>query len=69
MVKKYYGVVSGEERIFDTAKIHYLACCDCGLVHAVVMRQLPKKKIGMIMWRDECHTNICRELKKKHEKV
>ena len=60
-VVKYHSVISGKEYVFGKNTIHYWACCDCNLVHAVLIHQLGGDMVGVTMWRDEYHTELSRK--------
>lgn len=46
------------------APIQKWACCDCGLVHVVVLR-LSGKRLGLQFWRDQRATDTLRKKRNK----
>ncbi|MCK5127911.1 MAG: hypothetical protein KAR42_16760 [candidate division Zixibacteria bacterium] len=42
---KYDQVYREEPQIYETGDLHFLACCDCGLVHGMIFKIKNKKEI------------------------
>jgi hypothetical protein len=64
---KQLFLVSGKTTKFPAGELITWSCCDCGLVHQVVLHQF-KKKVGVTMWRDEYLTSKERKCNIRREK-
>lgn len=64
-MKRYAHLEDGERRLlpaqFKGEVYHKLACCDCGLVHKMRVKVLPKGEgIELTAWRDRRSTAAIR---------
>lgn len=50
-MKKYKQIQSGEGQKFDDETTVFLACCDCGLVHAFQFHKKSNKEWDMVIFR------------------
>jgi hypothetical protein len=47
---------NGEEVVWHLDSAYYLVCCDCHLVHLVVLNRLPGGRIKLRFYRDDAET-------------
>lgn len=55
MKRRYKKVADGEPRVIGKKRGvfgHELMCCDCGLVHKILLQLLSPRRLEMRAWRD-----------------
>lgn len=58
------SVKGGEPITLPLPSVYYVGCCDCGLVHLLVVRKRGENEVELKLYRDDWMTEQIRKRKK-----
>lgn len=61
-MKRYQQIIDGEGFEMLSGEVYRLACCDCGLVHDMVIVSHDEKPVGIAMRRNKKATTKRRKM-------